>query len=97
MNSKENKDHNWDFDKMLETKINQIQKDLTHGIAMWVKYIRMDKESGKHYWEDIATQFIEKYPEFAHRYELQIDNSVSGIIICEGSRLYLKEELNDWS
>lgn len=84
------------FDIFLDNQINAIKSDLNPNIALWVKQLRQDKESNSFYWEDIATKFIDQYPEFAHRHHLERNDSVSGIALCEASRLFLNDLLLDW-
>jgi len=78
-----------------EETIKDLEDNLTQDMVTDIREWRVGEgpdDINTHSWRSIATVFAEKYPEFSANHNIESDNQVYGMWLCEAAMNLLKQK-----
>jgi len=95
INSPEYKELVERMQKSQEEQIKTLEDNLTQDMVADIRHWRVGEAPDNldaNNWRDISKLFVEKYPEFSDKYNIVMDDQISGMLLCDVAMSLLKQK-----
>lgn len=82
------------YNKRKKSMLNSLTDEMLADIKQW-RVGRGPDDINTYSWKEIATLFVEKYPEYAEKKKLSKGNQLTGVLLCDSAMVALKETIRD--